>query len=117
MGLPCVAFINTQNPGHTHFHQTIKQFQDGIVANNLKELEISLDTLINDRKKRLELGLGAYSRVSQDFNAAWVVLRYIDAIKAAIANKLNEDNDDEQGPVKESCKQVCGGSEHHKVEP
>lgn len=90
LGIPTVAYIPTDSPGHTHFDQTIKNGEDGYVAHAENEFEKMLTVLIENRSLRTGMGLRAKDRISRDFNAKVITQNYADILASFVKQKNEE---------------------------
>ena len=84
LGIPTVA----SNVGH--FAQTVKHGIDGLLANDAKEFEAHLETLIRDRRIRRAIGKAAYGRVASDFHVDTVTKTYVSHLEEAITKGVTK---------------------------
>lgn len=78
LGLPTVA----SRVGH--FRETIRDGIDGLLADDAAGFERHLQAIIDDRRRRLELGQAALARVKQDFDVDQVVGHYVACLERAL---------------------------------
>lgn len=79
LGIPTVA----SNVGH--FAETVRDNQDGYLADGPDEFFHKLDRLIRDKKLRKEMGRSALRRISQDFNVDKTVSAYTTILEEVVA--------------------------------
>ncbi len=66
-----------------HFKETLTHGVDVLLANNEKEFEAHLDSLILDKKLRKRIGAAAHRKAYEDFNVDKVTEHYIACLKEA----------------------------------
>lgn len=77
LGIPTIA------TGISHFNQSIKSGQDGLLIqdNDLAKWKEALELLIADKTLREQLGRSAYKRVKKDFNVQKNAPKYLRLLK------------------------------------
>lgn len=75
LGIPTIA------SEVSHFKQTVRPGEDGILCKDLQEWEDALELLIENKSAREQVGRNAYKRVRQDFNVARNAPKYLRLLK------------------------------------
>lgn len=75
MGIPTIA------SQVSHYQQTVRPGEDGILCKDLQEWEDALELLIENKNAREQLGRNAYKRVKQDYNVSRNAPKYLRLLK------------------------------------